>query len=498
MLRKKCDTMKKLSGVVLALCAACLLAGCGEKVDTSAWKYYSFTEPGVALLLPEDLMRDPTPDALFSVRGDELRLEIDACDELYEDLAALASEAGGDREAEVVTANGAELVRLAPDGDGRGAEFCTIGPDGDAYRIRLAANEAVKDRRAAALLAAVAESICPCADVPAGTRISMTTAQPPPDCLVLVNKRHALPEGWEAALDLAVTVNGRGERLAVERGVCKAYFGLKKALAAEGVAVDLDAAYGGEGEHRTGLALDLAPQPPDAWAKTCEKLAGFGFILRYPEDGAYYTGCAYEPRHIRYVGTDAAREIAARGVTLEEYLGTLPAAIDYLVLVNAKNALPDDWEDAVEIVYMTNRHGEEIGVERITYDAYCRLRDALAEEGVHLDINSAYRSVAAQEALAQSYLKKYGADYVKAYVALPGYSEHHTGLAVDLYLESMDVWAKIHARLAEFGFILRYPEGKESVTGYGYEPWHVRYVGTDTAREITGRGITLEEYLDAA
>lgn len=51
-----------------------------------------------------------------------------------------------------------------------------------------------------------------------------------------------------------------------------------------------------------------------------EKLAEFGFILRYPEDGAYYTGCAYEPRHIRYVGTDTAREITGRGITLEEYL----------------------------------------------------------------------------------------------------------------------------------------------------------------------------------
>ena len=85
-----------------------------------------------------------------------------------------------------------------------------------------------------------------------------------------------------------------------------------------------------------------------------------------------------------------------------------------------------------------------------------------------------------------------------AYVAVPGYSEHHTGLALDLYLESMDVWAKIHAKLPEFGFILRYPEGKEDITGYAYEPWHVRYVGMDTAEEITSRGITLEEYLDVA
>ncbi|MBQ1805909.1 MAG: M15 family metallopeptidase, partial [Oscillospiraceae bacterium] len=90
---------------------------------------------------------------------------------------------------------------------------------------------------------------------------------------------------------------------------------------------------------------------------------------------------------------------------------------------------------------------------------------------------------------------KYGTDYVKAYVAVPGYSEHHTGLAIDLYLESPDVWAKIHAKLADCGFILRYPQGKEAVTGYAYEPWHIRYVGVETAREITARGLALEEYL---
>jgi len=233
----------------------------------------------------------------------------------------------------------------------------------------------------------------------------------------------------------------------------------------------------------------------ETWARVHAALADYGFILRYPEGGQYDTGCPYAPQHIRYVGVDAAREIAAQGLTLEAYLGVDPAAIDYLVLVNKSNALPENWEDEVEIVYMTNRHGETVGVERTTYAAYCGLKEALAAEGVHLDINSAYRTVAEQKALAESYTQKYGADYVKAYVAVPGYSEHHTGLALDLYLESMDVWAKIHAHLAEYGFILRYLEGKESITGYSYEPWHARYVGVEAAREITERGITLEEYL---
>ncbi len=97
-------------------------------------------------------------------------------------------------------------------------------------------------------------------------------------------------------------------------------------------------------------------------------------------------------------------------------------------------------------------------------------------------------------------------------VATPGFSEHHTGLALDLYfrldgkdiyynedmIQYPEIWEKIHAKLADHGFILRYPEGKEHLTGYGYEPWHIRYVGLDAAREIMAQpGLTLEAWLGA-
>ena len=108
-------------------------------------------------------------------------------------------------------------------------------------------------------------------------------------------------------------------------------------------------------------------------------------------------------------------------------------------------------------------------------------------------------------------LIKYGEEYTKNTVAVPGYSEHHTGLALDLYfildgttvyynedlVRYPEVWAKIHAKLADYGFILRYLEGKEDITGYSYEPWHIRYIDdVALAKEITARGITLEEYLE--
>lgn len=184
--------------------------------------------------------------------------------------------------------------------------------------------------------------------------------------------------------------------------------------------------------------------------------------------------------------------------------------LDYLVLVNKENKLPDDWEARIETATFKNSVGDDVEVEKKAYEAYLKLKDALAAEGVFVDLDSARRSVATQQEIWDNFMEKYGEVYTKRTVATPGYSEHHTGLALDLYLiidgedvvenEDMiqypEIWAKIHAKLAQFGFILRYPEGKEAVTGYGYEPWHIRYVDSPAiAREITEKEITLEEYL---
>ena len=187
--------------------------------------------------------------------------------------------------------------------------------------------------------------------------------------------------------------------------------------------------------------------------------------------------------------------------------------IDYLALVNKLNPLPEGWEDALDIVETTNSLEDEIEVERAAYEAYLALKAALAEEGVYVDLDSARRSVAAQQDIMDRFTEKYGADYAAKTVATPGYSEHHTGLALDLYLnidgkdvyynEDMvqypEIWAKIHEKLADYGFILRYLEGKEHITGYGYEPWHIRYVkDPEIAREIMSKpGMTLEVWLGA-
>ena len=190
--------------------------------------------------------------------------------------------------------------------------------------------------------------------------------------------------------------------------------------------------------------------------------------------------------------------------------------IDYLVLVNKRNALPEGWEDALQTVTVMNSVGDEVEVETKAYDAYLALKEDLEEnDGICLELDSARRSVAAQQNIMDRFTEKYGADYAARTAAAPGCSEHHTGLALDLYfrrkgddgkftdvyynedlVQYPEVWEKIHAKLADYGFILRYPEGKEQITGYGYEPWHIRYLdNTEIAKEITEEGLTLEEYL---
>ena len=183
-----------------------------------------------------------------------------------------------------------------------------------------------------------------------------------------------------------------------------------------------------------------------------------------------------------------------------------PAAdgIEYMALVNKTHALPDTWEDKLETVHMTNSVGDDVEVEKKAYDAYLKLKEALEAEDIHVDLDSARRSVEAQQRIMDDFTEKYGADYAAKTVAKPGYSEHHTGLALDLYLiidgkdvvlnEEMiqypEIWAKIHEKLADYGFILRYLDGEEHITGYGYEPWHIRYIdNVDIAKEITSKGI---------
>ena len=185
---------------------------------------------------------------------------------------------------------------------------------------------------------------------------------------------------------------------------------------------------------------------------------------------------------------------------------------DYMILVNKQNKLPDDWEERIELVDYTNGLGETVKIEKKAAEAFEKLREELSNEydDFVIEADSTYRSVARQQEIWDEFLAEKGEEYTKKYVAVPGTSEHHTGLAIDIKLNKngtivydndemtaeRDIFSRIHAKLAEYGFILRYPEGKEDITGYGAEVWHFRYIDDkEIAKEIMNNGLTLEEYL---
>lgn len=181
----------------------------------------------------------------------------------------------------------------------------------------------------------------------------------------------------------------------------------------------------------------------------------------------------------------------------------------YLVLVNNEHAIPDGWLDHIKLVETQNSFGETFLVEEITLAHFNALREDLLKDGIQIELDSTYRSPEQQDAAREWLRAQYGDDYVEKYVAKNGHSEHQTGLAIDIgivkdgvfindndeMIAEREIFAKIHAKLAQYGFILRYPEGKEAITGYAYEPWHFRFVGEDTARDIFEKNLTLEEYL---
>lgn len=182
------------------------------------------------------------------------------------------------------------------------------------------------------------------------------------------------------------------------------------------------------------------------------------------------------------------------------------------VLVNKSNKLPDQFQPSdliyPDIPFTFKQKSEKRQMRADAGAAIEKLFAGAKQQGVNLLGVSAYRSHATQAALFNHYVNQDGYEAARKYSAVPGTSEHETGLAIDVTggdgkcaaedcFGGTDeaVWLEDHA--AEYGFIIRYPKGKDDITGYQYEPWHLRYVGKTIAKEIMERGITLEEYVDA-
>lgn len=170
-----------------------------------------------------------------------------------------------------------------------------------------------------------------------------------------------------------------------------------------------------------------------------------------------------------------------------------------VILVNALNPVPSYYE--MHLVNVTGWHD----VDQRCYDALVQMLADCNAAGIEYNFNSAYRTIEEQTAIleirTEEYMEDFDLDFEEARekvletVALPGTSEHHLGLAVDLLGADAIAWFTEHCW--DYGFILRYTEEKEAITGIIDEPWHFRYVGTEVSLDMKDSGLCLEEYLGA-
>ena len=182
--------------------------------------------------------------------------------------------------------------------------------------------------------------------------------------------------------------------------------------------------------------------------------------------------------------------------------------MDYTMLVNKYHKINKEEIEKIKKVSSKNVRGKDILIEEETLLHFNELKKFIKEkENITIGIESAFRSIEEQEKILDELTTIYGKEYSKKYVAMPKTSEHHTALAIDFVIKQngkypkdnkeimkdKNIYEKIHPYLSDFGFILRYPKGKEKITKYNYEPWHIRYVGKK-AKEIEEKKLTLEEY----
>jgi len=175
-----------------------------------------------------------------------------------------------------------------------------------------------------------------------------------------------------------------------------------------------------------------------------------------------------------------------------------------LILCNRYNYLPDKYYYG-ELVEVEEGFAtvKNVKMSLVAYEAYKELKENAEAEGnkILINGNNAYRSYQKQQEAFDGYVKSYDMETALAYAAKPGYSEHQTGLAVDVlfnYKNSESYRYEDYRWLLDnswkYGFIVRYPKGKEKITNNDYEPWHYRYVGKEAAKFIYENDITFDEY----
>ncbi len=197
----------------------------------------------------------------------------------------------------------------------------------------------------------------------------------------------------------------------------------------------------------------------------------------------------------------AATPTAAPDPTV--YAEVVPCG-DVLAPLDKEHRLPADCEPP-DLEALPEALSAE-GTQYLRREAAAALReffDAAAKAGHRLYVNSSYRSYGVQAQTFDQWVQMYGLSYAEHTSARAGHSEHQLGTTADVgypghFLEEFGgtpeaAW--LEANSWKYGFIISYPEGKEDITGYAYEPWHIRYLGKDVAKKVNESGLTLHEYL---
>ena len=198
-------------------------------------------------------------------------------------------------------------------------------------------------------------------------------------------------------------------------------------------------------------------------------------------------GVKYETA-VTYVNIGIDEDFYSNYKTVNEF--------SYTMLVNKYNRLNENFVPEDLKIFPKGYCSSDCPKDNsVVVDAFIKMADAMKEEGIKVYVNSAYRSFEEQKKTYEKYTKLYGENYD---VAKPGFSEHQTGLSIDLRSGSgtfkgskAETWIKEHGY--KYGFILRYDSTKTKITGYN-EPWHIRYVGESIAEDIKNKKITFDEY----
>lgn len=188
--------------------------------------------------------------------------------------------------------------------------------------------------------------------------------------------------------------------------------------------------------------------------------------------------------------------------------------MDIKILVNKEHSLEKDFVPENLIITDNNESNFHKYIDSSVkpmisseiYPYFKKMQEDALKENIHIIVDSGYRSYEYQEKVYEALVKKIGNESAIKKVALPGCSEHQTGLAIDIAYIRNNVYTDdvgeddletkwLFNNAYKYGFILRYPKGKENITGFMFEPWHYRYVG-DIAKIIYEENLTLEEYYE--